>query len=311
MSSISKFLGQFDYKIVRVLAPKDESHASVSCVVLIHKGGQHFAAKVFAISHKNPEYALQYEAMVYQHVKSIKELKRNTINFVDYLLGEPEFCPPEFNDGTVVKIAAIITHYTLNTATFQTLLEGPLSDDLLRPILFQLIFVIATLHAHSIQHNDLRPQNILLATNWAHHIDRSYSFNQFNWRIPATNRVMVFDWDLAERAPPFLGNPILTNPAFGYTAYGLFPGQINSRLDVYRLLRTLELSDLSDAPDTDAFMTNVMGGIRNVKRRAPDLLDNAGFACHPAGTPYTPDAPLEIKTAAEILLNPYFDSFRW
>jgi serine/threonine protein kinase len=310
MSSTIKFLSKFDYKVVRVLANKDDSHASLSIVVLVHKNGRHYAAKVFAISQKDHEEALQYEALVYRHLKNFPTLQRNTIAYAEYITAEPDLCPSELDDGTVLKVAAIITTYTLNTITFQHLLDGPLNDDLLRPILFQLIFVIATLSANNIQHNDLRPLNILLANTWSHTIDRNYTFNALNFRLPACLRVLIFDWDLAEAGAPMIGNPILANPANGYTKFGIFPNQINSRLDIYRLLRTLELYELTSLPETNCFMKKVMGGLRNTRVRAPDLLDESGFACHPQGIPYSSDAPGIIMPAAEILLDPYFFKFR-
>ena len=287
---------------------------------------------------------LLYESEMYRAISDVNALKRNTVQFVDFVKGsthgnkkkDKRFTaaeskqiddligrlkiedPVKFSERLVPR--AIVTNYEEGSETLSEWSNQKQSEEDWKSVFFQIIWVIQTLARCGFQHNDLKTDNILISSTWPNY-NRSYEaiaddvLTQF--LIPRKSpRVIFFDWDFGSRKWSI--NSSVHQNNWTCTDYGRCE-TINEKPDLYALFYSLKVAK-DVPPKALAFQRSIVvlpqknepdrynfykNDSSNDKQRwYPCNLENG--KCKP----YPPDKPWRIKSTQLLLKDDYFMEFK-
>jgi len=270
---------------------------------------------------------LHYESEMYRAISDIDVLKRNAVQFVDFVKSAKYVY--RTTDRNIDKLIdrinvvgqlrdrlvprAIVTHLESNVTTLSEWTKEKRSEDEWKAVFFQLLWGIQTLNRYGFQHNDMHSGNILISPNWPDN-NRVYeafagsgeNINIFD--IPLNSpRIIFFDWDFGTRKRSI--NPIAQKDNWLCRKYGgcetinekpeLFLAfyKLWSVEDIPQKAREFQMS--SAAPDGSEFYKD-NGELRR-------------FPCnkiHGLCTPYPPGLPNRIKSTSKLLADKYFKDYR-
>jgi hypothetical protein len=195
--------------------------------------------------------------------------------------------------------------------------------DLLRNVIFQVLFALACMGAMQIQHNDLHLNNILLGKVKTGFLQSSttnvgYFFKGQRFELPQTYQIRIFDWDHAYVTS--LG----TN--FGLIdehmkQFGMGYNKFNPRYDIFMFVMSIKtffeaLIKSNEYPDGPVLFVEVLDFCDAVVNKASQQL---GLPSAPTrlcnlvnGTcvPFPPNEPAGVLLPEEALKLPYFAKYR-
>ncbi len=211
--------------------------------------------------------------------------------------------------GHIDMLFTQITRYVPKDYTFMAFVRlHHDQDDLLRDIIFQVIFALACMAELGIQHNDLHINNILVGFELPRK-PVGYFFKGSLFIVKQFLQVRLFDWDSAFVASIGL-NGGLTETIFGETGIG---NVWNPRYDIYTFVSSIENIFKFEELKMPVEVARFIAAVRPIKYGRSDdnvvrmcLRDPKTNQC----SSFPPGQPSSVLTPQQALNLPYFDEYR-
>ena len=337
--SLQQFLN--GYKLLKQL--KYKSHIIVYSATDLSTG-KTVVIKMFTIEKEttNDYYGFMYEALIYQR---LQELQRETplpnialmagIFHIHSINEGPTGYPPsklakallankeyyarelEIPDTDSLQTIFLVTHMVPGNMTLYEYFLSPLfkykseqaREQIVRHIVFQLIYTLTIFEKNGLQHNDLHLSNIMVDIDETRD-NYLYMINDKVYDINHTVKPVIIDWNLGTCAEAVADAEAGAEASLGINRglehmanSGVF-SDINSRYDIYLFLRSLFL----DIADTVPAFTDFYHSVVQVRFKEPLPGRLCNWSQEEEPIPFPPGEPAYQWTPTQTLEHTYFDS---